>query len=76
VHTARPLEEVLNFKGYADAILGELLSVHKSAVPAPVSLQEKNEYLEFVANSRAEQLHKAGLPVRSPRFMGRLKDMA
>jgi hypothetical protein len=75
VHTARPLEEVLNFKGYADAILGELLSIHKSAVPMPVSLEEKNEYLEFVANSRAEQLSKAGLPVRSPRLQGRLKDM-
>jgi predicted pPIWI-associating nuclease len=77
VHTARPLEEVLNYKGYADAILGELLAIHKSAVPATVSLQEKNKHLEFIANSRAEQLHKAGLPVRSPRLlMGRLKDMA
>jgi hypothetical protein len=30
VHKARPREEVLNFKGYADAVLGELLSIHKS----------------------------------------------
>jgi hypothetical protein len=31
VHTARPLEELLNYKGYADAILAELLAIHKSA---------------------------------------------
>jgi len=80
VHTARPLEEVLNYKGYADAILGELLAIHKAAeaAPAAASLQEKAEYLEFIANSRAEQLHKAGLPVRFPRLakIGSLKDMA
>jgi len=34
VHTARPREEVLNFKGYADAVLGELLEIHKPAQPA------------------------------------------
>jgi hypothetical protein len=34
VHTARPREEVLNFKGYADAILGELLEIHKPAKAA------------------------------------------
>jgi hypothetical protein len=73
VHTARPLEEIKNYKGYADAILAELLAIHKSATSGAVSLQEKNEYLEFIANSRAEQLRKAGLPVRSPR-LGRLKD--
>lgn len=78
VHTARPLEEVMNYKGYADAILGELLAIHKSAAPASVSLQEKNEHLEFIASSRAEQLREAGLPVRFPRLpmMGSLKDMA
>jgi hypothetical protein len=78
VHTARPREEVLNYKGYADAILGELLAIHKSTIPATPSLHEKLEYLEFIANSRAEQLHRAGLPVRSPRLgkMGNLKDMA
>ena len=30
VHTGRAREEVLNFKLYADAILGELLEIHKS----------------------------------------------
>jgi len=34
VHTGRTREEVLNFKLYADAILGELLEIHKAAVPA------------------------------------------
>jgi hypothetical protein len=78
VHTARPREEVLNYKGYADAILGELLAIHKLAISATTSQQEKIEYLEFLASSRAEQLHRAGLPVRFPRWdkMGRLKDMA
>jgi Predicted pPIWI-associating nuclease len=78
VHTARPREEVLNYKGYADALLGELLAIHKAADPATVSTEEKNVYLEFIANSRAEQLRKAGLPVRFPRLpkMGSLKDMA
>jgi hypothetical protein len=78
VHTARPLEEVMNYKGYADAILGELLAIHKSTAPEAVSLKERNEYLEFIAASRAEQLQKAGLPVRFPRLpnMGSLKKMA
>jgi hypothetical protein len=80
VHTARPLEEILNYKGYADAILGELLAIHKAAAAAPasVTLQEKNEYLEFIANSRAQQLRDAGLPVRFPRLgkVGTLKEMA
>jgi len=78
VHTARPLEEVLNYKGYADAVLAELLAIHRSAAPAAVSLQGRKEYFEFLANSRAEQLHKAGLPVRFPRLgrMGSLKDLA
>jgi predicted pPIWI-associating nuclease len=31
VHTARPREEVLNLKGYADAVLAELLAIHKSS---------------------------------------------
>jgi hypothetical protein len=31
VHTSRPLEEVRNLKLYADALLGELLAIHKSA---------------------------------------------
>jgi hypothetical protein len=68
VHTARPREEVLNFKGYADAILGELLAVHKAAEPAILDLREENENLKFIADSRAEQLRKAGLPVRFPRL--------
>jgi hypothetical protein len=68
VHTARPREEVLNFKLYADAVLGELLQIHKSAGTESVSLQEENEYLKFVAHSRAEQLRRAGLPVRFPRL--------
>lgn len=68
VHTAKALEELLNFKGYADAILAELLAIHKSASAAPATLQEQNEYLKFIANSRAEQLQKAGLPVRFPRL--------
>ena len=36
VHTVRPLEEVLNFKLYADAVLGELLAIHRPAQSAPV----------------------------------------
>jgi hypothetical protein len=68
VHTARPREEVLNFKGYADAILGELLAIHKTAEPAILDLREENESLKFIANSRADQLRKAGLPVRFPRL--------
>lgn len=35
VHTARPREEVLNFKLYADAILGELLAIHSQSTPLP-----------------------------------------
>lgn len=36
VHTGRTREEVLNFKLYADAVLGELLEIHKAAtVVAP-----------------------------------------
>ncbi len=34
VHTGRTLEEVLNFKLYADAILGELLEIHKPLAQA------------------------------------------
>lgn len=34
VHTARSREEVLNLKLYADAVLGELLEIHKPASPA------------------------------------------
>ena len=34
VHTGRTREEVLNFKLYADAILGELLEIHKAAAQA------------------------------------------
>jgi hypothetical protein len=34
VHTARTREEVLNFKAYADAILGELLEIHKAVTAA------------------------------------------
>jgi hypothetical protein len=34
VHTGRTREEVLNFKLYADAILGELLEIHKAVAPA------------------------------------------
>jgi len=34
VHTARSREEVLNLKLYADAVLGELLEIHKSVSPA------------------------------------------
>lgn len=33
VHTGRTREEVLNFKLYADAILGELLEIHKAIPP-------------------------------------------
>lgn len=33
VHTSRPLEEIRNFKLYADAVLGELLSIHKPTAP-------------------------------------------
>lgn len=33
VHTGRTREEVLNFKLYADAILGELLEIHKAVEP-------------------------------------------
>jgi hypothetical protein len=73
VHVARTLEEVLNFKGYADAVLAELLAIHKAAEAAPVSLQEENEYLKLVAQSRAEQLHKLGLPVRFPRLPRRAR---
>ena len=29
LHTSRSRQEVLNFKGYADAVLGELLEIHK-----------------------------------------------
>jgi len=32
-HTARSKEEVLNLKLYADAVLGELLEIHKAASP-------------------------------------------
>jgi len=35
MHTARPLEEVLNFKLYADAVLGELLAIHRPAQAVP-----------------------------------------
>jgi Predicted pPIWI-associating nuclease len=35
VHTGRTREEVLNFKLYADAILGELLEIHKVVTPGP-----------------------------------------
>jgi Predicted pPIWI-associating nuclease len=31
VHTPRPLEEIRNFKLYADAVLGELLAIHRPA---------------------------------------------
>lgn len=39
VHTARPLEEIRNFKLYADAVLGELLAIHNptARVGQPVS---------------------------------------
>lgn len=30
VHTARPREEVMNFKMYADAVLAEMLQIHKA----------------------------------------------
>jgi hypothetical protein len=38
VHTGRTREEVLNFKSYADAILGELLEIHK-----PIALAAPNK---------------------------------
>ena len=31
VHTSRPLEEIRNFRLYADAVLGELLFINKPA---------------------------------------------
>jgi hypothetical protein len=31
VHTGRERQEILNFKMYADAVLGELLEIHKPA---------------------------------------------
>jgi hypothetical protein len=34
VHTARTLQEVRNFKMYADAVLGELLEIHKPVLAA------------------------------------------
>jgi hypothetical protein len=34
VHTARAQQEILNFKMYADAVLGELLEIHKPAEEA------------------------------------------
>jgi len=37
VHTARSREEVLNLKLYADAVLGELLEIHKGVSPAAPS---------------------------------------
>lgn len=30
VHTSRPREEVMNFKMYADAVLAEMLQIHKT----------------------------------------------
>jgi Predicted pPIWI-associating nuclease len=33
LHTSRPLEEIRNFKLYADAVLGELLAIHRPAGP-------------------------------------------
>jgi hypothetical protein len=42
VHTGRELEEILNFKMYADAVLGELLEIHKPAeVVAAASAKTK-----------------------------------
>jgi hypothetical protein len=37
VHTARTFQEVRNFKMYADAVLGELLEIHKPAEMASAS---------------------------------------
>jgi hypothetical protein len=53
VHTSRPREEVLNFKGYADAVLAELLSIHKSAEPAPDSAQTDREHAVFALTTGA-----------------------
>lgn len=40
VHTARTLQEVRNFKLYADAVLGELLEINKPAVAEVVKITE------------------------------------
>jgi len=51
VHSAKPREEVLNFKGYADAVLAELLAIHKSEEPSPGSPRPETEYAQSVASS-------------------------
>jgi hypothetical protein len=53
VHSAKPREEVLNFKGYADAVLAELLEVHKSAEAAPDSAQTDREHAAFALTTGA-----------------------
>ena len=53
VHTSRPREEVLNFKGYADAVLAELLSIHKSAESAPDNAQTERDYPKFSVTAGA-----------------------
>jgi predicted pPIWI-associating nuclease len=58
VHSARPREEVLNFKGYADALLAELLEVHKSAQAAPDSSQIGKMAVRFVLRPGTEKSHR------------------
>jgi hypothetical protein len=58
VHTSRPREEVLNFKGYADAVLAELLAIHKAAEPAPVSARTEREYPKFEVTAGAGETRR------------------
>jgi hypothetical protein len=40
VHTSRSVEEIRNFKLYADAVLGELLAIHKPEAPEAKRIQK------------------------------------
>jgi hypothetical protein len=42
VHTGRARQEILNFKLYADAVLGELLEIHKPDAEDPAAAGAKN----------------------------------
>ena len=52
VHTPRPLEEVRNLKLYADAVLGELLAIHK---PAAETAQRTQKAIREVIRQPAGQ---------------------
>jgi hypothetical protein len=42
VHTGRERQEIMNFKMYADAVLGELLEIHKPAEVVVVAAAKTN----------------------------------